>query len=288
MTSKSNPRQPYVKQHYVPQFLLRAWHSAPDEMLSVHQRLCGVFLERRATAKSVGYLRHLYSFPRPGGLFDTSVERDFMGPHVDGPAAAVHAKILATGIRSLDDEGRGYWAQFVVSMLLRIPRTMEHLHERAIKHLGDQLDEDPEFARQYDPDTTTRQWVDKHYPEAYAEVAIRTLPMLIQSEKLMAAVTTGSWATRTLNARCPFTFVLGDRPLLYLGTLETRFLIVLPLSPRTAFIFFNDQATWQEISTRSDANFAKATNMESVTAAARYVYASDARHSAFIERYLVR
>ena len=201
-------------------------------------------IDEPSTAKSVGYLRHLYSFRQPGGLLDTSVERDFMGPHVDDPAAKLHAKILGNGIKSLDYEGRGYWAQFIVSMLLRLPRTMDYLRERAIKHLGDQLEEDPEFARQYDPDTTTRQWVDKHYPEAYEEVAIRTLPMLIQSEKLIAAVTTGSWATRTLDARCPFTFVLGDRSLLYLGTLETRFLIVLPLSPRTAFVFFYDRATW--------------------------------------------
>ncbi|KWT73951.1 MULTISPECIES: hypothetical protein [unclassified Variovorax] len=148
------------------------------------------------------------------------------------------------------------------------------------------MDEDPEFGRQYDPTTTTRQWIDKHWPEAYAEVAVGVLPHLIQSENLLAQVTKGSWATRTLTPGCRFDLMIGDHPLLYVGALDAAFLLVVPLSPRCAFLYSGEANTWDNIRKISDAQFPRTVNMHTVTAAARYVYASDDRHVRFVRRHL--
>lgn len=278
--------QPYTRQHYVPQFLLRQWHSGRDDMLTMHQSLRGEFVHKRATANQVGFARHIYSTPKPGGQMDTTLEREFMGPVVDGPAAAVHRAILAGGIRSLDAAQRGYWAQFIVSLLLRVPRTMAVLHEKARTILGKHLDKDSEFGRQHDRTTTTRQWVDKHWPEAYAEVALGVMPQLVQSDNLMAQVTKGKWATRTLSPTCRFDLMIGDHPLLYVGALDAAFLLVIPLSPRRAFLYFDDVGTWDNLRRLSEAQFARAVNLHTVSTAARYVYASDDRHVLFVNKHL--
>jgi hypothetical protein len=66
----------------------------------------------------------------------------------------------------------------------------------------------------------------------------------------------------------------------------TAFLIVVPLAPRCAFIYFGEYRTWDNLQRQSDAAFAKRVNLETVTTAARYVFAADDRHVAFIGKHL--
>ncbi len=280
--------EPYTRQHYVPKFLLKQWHSGADNSLTKHHRVRGEFVCERATANQVGFERHLYSYLKPGGQMDTAVERDFMGPFVDDPAAKAHRAMLAGGIDALDEDLRGYWAQFMVSLYLRVPMTMDVLHEKARAILGRHLDDDPDFGRQYDPGTTTRQWVDKYYPEAYAEVAVNVLPHLIQSDNLFAQMIKGHWEMRTLRPGCRFDLVVADHALLYAGALDAAFLLIVPLSPRCAFINYDTPNTWANVCKASDAQFTRAVNGHSVRFAQRYVYASDNRHAAFVDKHLRR
>lgn len=276
----------YTNQHFVPQFLLREWHSAPDSMLSAFQSIGGVLLHKRATARTVGFQRHLYSSTNSAGEHDTTLEREFMGPMVDQPAAIAHRQILEGGVTSLDPEQRGYWAQFLISLMLRTPDMIAMVRERARETFNRILDDDPDFMREQYPDMTSREVVEKHVPWVYSELAMGALPMLIQSDLLLAGVTKGQWATRTLSARCRFDLVIADRPLIYHGTMETSFLMVVPLSPRTLFAASNNVMTWRNLSRLTDDVLARKLNLDSVTGAARYVFASDDRHSPFIGKHL--
>lgn len=280
------PDGAYTKQHFVPQFLLREWHSPPDSMLSTFQSIGRVLLHKRATARTVGFQRHLYSSINAQGEHDSTLEREFMGPVVDQPAAATHRQILDAGVTSLDPEQRGYWAQFVISLLLRTPDMISLVRDRARETFNRILDEDPDFMREHAPNMTSRQFVEQHAPWVYSELAMGALPMLIQSEKLLGGITKGQWATRTLGPRCRFDLVIADRPLIYLGTMETSFLVVVPLSPRTFFAACDNILTWRNLSKLTDDALARRINLESVTNAARYVFATDDRHAPFVGKHL--
>lgn len=282
----SKPDLAYTRQHYVPQFLLKHWHSAPDSMLSCFQSIGGVLLHKRRPASTVGFQRHLYSSINASGERDPTLEREFMGPMVDQPAARAHRQILTTGVTSLNEEQRGYWAQFLVSLIIRTPDMVSVILDRARTTFNRILDEDPDFMREHYPDLTSREVVEKHAPWLYSELAIGALPMLIQSDLLMAGVTKGQWATRTLGPRCRFDLLIADRPLIYVGTMQTSFLIVVPLSPRTFFAACDNIETWRNLSKLTDEVIAKKINLESVTNAARYVFAADDRHSPFISKHL--
>ncbi|MDM0110075.1 DUF4238 domain-containing protein [Variovorax sp. J22R24] len=278
--------QPYTRQHYVPKFLLRQWHTPPDDMLSLHQRVRGEFVVKRATANNVGFERHLYSIMMPGGFMDTTIEREFMGPHVDDPAAKAHV-ILEKGVRGLEEDQHGAWAQCILSLMMRVPRMMEMLHTKANGVLGQILDHDPTVGQRPDaPNMTSREWVASNWPEAYSELAVRVLPQLIQSDLLHSGMKKGHWATRTIASSCPFDLVIGDHPLMYHGTLEKSFLIALPLSPRCVYLHFDHPKTWEDLQNLGDAEFAKRMNLESVSRAERFVFAAGGRHAAFIEKHL--
>lgn len=268
----------YVKQHYVPKFLLKQWESHPDNKLTVHYYNRGQFQVGRKTAQRVGFERHLYSVDTYGGGKDTSIEKDFMGPYVDTPASDAHKLLLADdGLARLDAAQRGYWAQFLVSLLVRVPRRMEATRKRSIEILNQMIDGDPEF---------TREWVDKYYPEAYSELAIGVLPKLIQSDFLLKEITNGQWSIRTLRPACPYTLLIGDHPLIYLGSLKAEPLIALPLSPHKAFLFYRNIASGEAIRKMSDSTFSKRLNIDTVNGAMRYVFATDDRHEAFVRKHL--
>lgn len=283
MTSKESDL--YVRQHYVPKFMLSAW-LGEDRRLTAFHKVRGTLEQKRVGLKGIGFARHLYSIPHGEGQYDTTLEKEFMGPYVDSPAADAYKALLTAGLLKLTAEQKGYWAQFVVSLILRIPRTVEKLHGMARETLGALLDEDPDAVREVTADLTLREYVDRHAPWMYQRVALGAMHMGIQSERMLKTVTTGQWSLRKLSPRGSFDLLLGDQPLLMAGTEKTSFLIAIPLSPRVAFFMFNVAATGGNLARLSDASIAKMLNRETVSSAARYVFATDGRHAAFIEKHL--
>lgn len=278
----------YANQHYVPKFLLERWHGGADEKLTAFRWAHGALTHRRYRAKSVAKAHHLYSMQRSRTEPDVQVERDFLGPHVDDPAAVVHKKILLSGVRSLTDDDKVNWSPFLVSLMLRVPRMMDHMRKRGREILTAGLDQHPsEFAdvRGEAPKQTLREWVQKNEPDLLEDLAVRTLPKLVCSQSLNGALLGARWATRPVpTAR--FDLMISDRPLIYVGTFGSRFLVCLPLSPRLAFLAFNDDAIWDNVVRRSDDIFVREMNLSTVCQAETFAYATDARQASFVGKYL--
>ena len=184
--------------HYVPKFLLERWHTGADERLSVFRWAHGKLTHHRYKAKSVAKAEHLYSMRRSQTEPDVKVEKDFLGPHVDDPAAIVHKKILAMGVRSLNDDDKRAWSLFLVSLMLRVLATMQHMRQRGRQTLAAGLDEAPDDyldARGDDPEPTLRAWVEKYHPDLLDDLAVMTLPHLVFSKLLNGAFLGAKWAT---------------------------------------------------------------------------------------------
>lgn len=209
-----------------------------------------------------------------------------MGPYVDGPAALAHAVLLDGGLHALNATHKGDWAQFMASLILRIPRVMETLQSMSHDAFGEVLDADPDAAREVTGNLTLRQYVDTHAPWMYQQVARGALHLGIQSDRIRQTMTSGQWAMRKLDLRGHYDLLLGDQPLLLEGHEKTSYLIALPLSPRAAFFIFNNPGTGHNLANMSDAATAKLLNQRTISTAAERVFSADGRHAAYIAKHL--
>jgi hypothetical protein len=276
--------------HYVPRFLLEQWQTAPDNKLTQFQWLRGNLKSERYTAKAVGKEEHLYSRMRQTAEPDVTVERDFLGPDVDEPASKVHKRLITSGVRSLTDAERHVWTRFIVSLLLRTPAMMQHMRARGRAVLAAEVDKDPDDfmeLRGSEPEPTLREWLEINMPWELDDLAVRTLPDLVCSDKLNAGIWEGIWATRTLKPETR-DLLIGDRPLIYVGTMESGHLIAVPISPRRLFFKAPDKTTVENVFRESEKHFTKKLNTQTTFQAERYVYSTGSQHEPLIRKHLRR
>lgn len=86
--------------HFVPAFLLREWQTGEDDKLTSLRWARGAVVANRYKAKSVAKRPHLYSTGMAEGLPNNKLEREFLGPKVDDPAAIAHQVMLKEGIEA--------------------------------------------------------------------------------------------------------------------------------------------------------------------------------------------
>lgn len=278
----------HAEHHFVPRFLLEHWHTPPDDKLSSFRWAGGKLVSRRYKAKSVAKERHLYSMGRSQSEPDVQVEKEFWGPHIDDPAAIVHAKILSAGVSTLTLEDKKAWSPFLVSLMLRGPAMMRHIRARGREILSAGLDKDPEEfreARGDAPEATLREWMEKHRPDVFDDLGVMALPELAFSEKLNLALLNVAWGIRSVHT-ARYDLLIGDRPFIVGGTFETSFLMALPISPTKMFFAFNSEGTFENLKMRGHDEFVRDSNFSTVTAADRYVFSTGLRQEAFIKKYL--
>ena len=275
--------------HYAPAFLLREWEAGADGKLTQYSWLRGDLRMDRYKAKSVGKQRDLYTRGTAANEINVDIEKAFLGPHVDEPAAGVHKKIIETGVRSLMGGEKEIWARFLVAQMMRTPHMIERLKVRGTEILQKGMDERPEedkAVRDADYPETLREWAEREMPSLYEDFGISALPVLIESEVLLGAVANGHWATRSFR-QAGFNLVVGDCPLLYYGTMASNFLLALPLSPQCVFFSFSSQQVWDaHLNRHADAHMVAKINRSSAMESARYMYATDDRHEPLARRYL--
>ena len=131
--------------HYVPAFLLRQWQAMETGKLREFSwGGDGRLLISERSAKRVANLRHLYSARRSEDQPDSALERDYLGPHVDDPAAVVHDQMLKTGLQGFDEDQARIWSRFLVAQMLRVPAMVERARQRGNEILRATLDVAPE------------------------------------------------------------------------------------------------------------------------------------------------
>lgn len=278
----------HVEHHYVPRFLLEQWHTAPDDKLTSFRWADGQLVHRRYKAKSVAKERHLYSMERSLPAPNVQVEKDFWGPHIDDPAAVVHAKLLTAGVSGLTLEDKKSWSPFLISLLIRVPHMMRHIRARGREILSAGLDEAPhEYLemRGTEPEASLREWVEKNTPDVLDDLGVMTLPELAFSERLNLSVLNVTWGTRSVRP-ARFDLLISDTPLIIAGTLESSFLLALPISPTKVFFAFNDERTFENLKKLDHNEFVRSTNLSTTVAAHKYVYSTNGRQELFIRKFL--
>lgn len=276
--------------HYVPAFLLRQWHSQPDNKLSQFRWAHNILRVNRHTASRVASARHLYAALRSTENPDVSLERDYLGPRIDDPAAITHARLLTDAPIQLTYEQRAIWARFLVAQMVRVPSTIQHMRIRGREILMRGLNERPEeyeAVRNGAHEETLAEWLSNHAADAPDDVAIRALPDLIESPLLNGVIMNAAWAVINLR-QAKLDLLIGDRPLIKVGSMNGRFLFALPISPRKLFVVFDESKTFQNLQNRNKTTLVKDTNLDSVRNASEFVYGTSDFHTPLIRKYLTK
>lgn len=276
-------RSTHVKQHYVPDFLLKQWHSVADNKLVQYSWTPrGLDIQRRA-AKYVAKETHLYSTTSSSGDRDVSIERNYLGPEIDAPAALVFQQLLAGCVESLEIEKREAWVRFLIAQKVRVPSTINHFRNRAEQVFSEGID-----AIASQPGRAGfREYAAEHAPHAINNMAVEVLEPVINSELLSDALLRASWSV--FKARwSKLDFLIGDRPLIQVGGMSQNFIIVLPLGPRALFCAASDNGTLKKMQDSDHTSVVRTINKDSVNCSLKYVYAKDDSQRAVVEKYLVK
>lgn len=279
--------------HYIPKFLLEAWHGVPDDKLTVFKRAGGRVVADRLKARSVAKQRHLYATGIHEGQPDNSIERDYMAKTIDDPAAPIHKALLqANGAKivvpKLSPQQRIVWARFVVAQWLRVPAMIEILRDIAKAHLTkDDEPLPPElFADGVSPQSLS-ELTEQFYPDTYRDIGRKALPGVFEAPLLNDTVLKATWLIRDLSdARDDM--LISDTPLVYEGQMASTFLLSFPLSPTRAFFASSDPYTAVNLIGIADDEYVRQQNCAQINLAAEFVYAANDRHRKLVEQLLRR
>ena len=273
--------------HFVPAFLLREWEGGEDKKLTSFRWSRGAVVDSRFKAKSVAKQRHLYSTSTNEGRPDNKLERDFMGPVVDEPAAIAHRVMLTHGIDALTEDLWRDWARFLVCQMMRVPKMVAYvkLRGREILMRGDE----PVAADALLPgerQVSLANWLLEHQPTLFDDLGIDTLPYIVQSKLLNGVFLGAIWGIRKLKW-AKHKYVISDTPLVYEGQMNSDFLFALPLTPTVLFVAYSNEAvTGKNLDEASHDKLVVTMNRTQADQADTFIFATDNKQRALAARYL--
>lgn len=126
-----------MKHHFIPKFFLKQWHNENGTLIRYYKNERGEIIgdNDRKRASSVGYSKDMYTFnvntfPSVKGI--QSFETNFLQA-LDNKAASIHSKILREkNFALLSAYEKIEWANFIHSLIVRIPKAVKTLQEEIL------------------------------------------------------------------------------------------------------------------------------------------------------------
>ena len=234
-----------INHHYVPVFYLKQWRAADGKVIRYYRPRKEVFASSIAP-ENTGYEPHLYALE---GFPDDQkqwIEKYYMGPAVDDPAAKALQMLLASKLASVTGEMKADWTRFLMSLGLRDPEAVAKANADMRRELTARFLQNEEWYSAYkssgDPETFV-EWVESKVPYILASSGTLYLPNFIDNSDIGDVIFKMRWSTFDLSGG-GLSLLTGDRPLIRThGLKDMRCVMMLPLSPRFAFVATNAEAT---------------------------------------------
>ena len=277
-----------IKHHYVPQFYLRQWADARGKLVRYYRPHKAVVATRTAP-KSTGYEEGLYSLEGASPGRRNAIEKDFMAPKVDEPAALAMQALIAMDPSKLTDDLRIAWTRFLMSLHVRNPERVEQIREMAADGLRKSLRADPEdyekLRKPGDPPTLL-EWAERNTPAIFDNQGMRMLPGVIEHRPPVEAIIQMRWMTVGTADEFP-DLLTSDRPV-YMshGVNDDRCFIVVPMSPRFMFFATRDPSMFDRVLALGIESVTKQVNGFMATGGVQNVYGASDRHLRFVENRL--
>jgi hypothetical protein len=277
-----------VNHHYLPVFYLHQWCGAGGKLVRYYRPRDKV-VASPVTPDNTGYEPHLYALEGYPAAQRQWIETSYMAPKVDDPAARALQVLLAHNTPNLSAETRTDWTRFLMSLWLRDPTTLAQTHEEARAGLLGKLAQNPEeyeAAKSADDPATFHEWVETYIPHLLDNVGKIFMPELIDNAEVGTVMMQMRWSAFDLSSS-GISLLTSDRPLIRIyGLKDKRCVVVLPISPRMAFIATNALETERGLLRAGTARLAKDINARVVAQAIKHVYGASCGHLRFVENRL--
>ena len=282
-----------MRNHYVPQFLLRAWaETSGDNKLEAFRIDRPNIPSSRLPPKSTGYEDDLYALTleEVAGTKKHEVETDFL-QKIDSDSAIVRKKMIIEGLTALTRKDRFIWASFLICLRARTPDSILILNKAGTKHLRATLLEKPEeydaIAEPTDP-STLNAWVEQHVPGFIANYGLLFLPEFVTNSDLVEKILFRTWWIIKFEKRKEH-LLLSDRPCIFTSGLDDPDCIVaLPIDPWTVFMITLSDRVSSSVRRQDPDNLLVKINQSSLNNSQKRTYARDRSPHQFISEHITR
>jgi len=188
------------KHHFSPVFYLRGWCGSNNTVVEYSRPHLKV-VARNVPPTATGYKAFLYTLEGQPDDKKQSIEKDYMAPIVDDPAA--HAlRILIGGDKdALTEKMRAAWTRFIIASLLRRPQAVSGIADTFKDVLQHNLLDDAvayESMKEADDPTTTFEWLEKNHPHYVSDAAKQMVVRAVEHEGIGNIIINIQWSTLDL------------------------------------------------------------------------------------------
>ena len=276
------------RHHYLPVFYLKHWAALDGRVIRYHRPHREVVAHPIAP-KNTGYEEGLYSLDGYKREQRNAIEKNFMAPAVDDPAAApLRIFLERRSVPELTLSMKQAWTRFLMSLHVRTPDRVEQIAVQGAEAIREMLAKDPEeynAVRKPDDPPTLVEWVERYAPALIDNYGKSILPGIVTHQDIANEIIRMHWVVGSYGATPDI--LTCDRPL-YLspGVNDPKCVIALPLSPCAIFFASRDPSTLDKLMRMERSALIRAINESVVTQAARHVYGGHDRSLGFVERWL--
>jgi Protein of unknown function (DUF4238) len=208
---------------------------------------------------------------------------------VDEPASKALRTLLAHNNLDLTPETRTDWVRFLMSLSLRNPEAVANTNAEMQTELAAKFSHHNDWYEANkapnDPPTFV-EWVENNIPLVWENSGKLHLPDFIENPGIGTVLIRMRWFTFDLGSS-DFTLLTGDRPFIRThGLIDQRCIVVLPISPRFAFVATHAAEVDLRVRRADPAQLVKDINARIVAQAVKYVYGATDRHLRFVENRL--
>jgi hypothetical protein len=278
------------KHHFSPVFYLRGWCDSNNTVVEYsrpHQKV----VARNVPPTATGYKAFLYTLEGQPDDKKQSIEKDYMAPIVDNPAA--HAlRILIGGDRdALTEKMRDAWTRFIMASLFRRPQAVDEIADTFKDVLQHDLLDDAvvyESMKEADDPPTAFEWLVKNHPHYVNDAAKQMVVRAVEHQGVGNIIINMQWSTLDLSASS-HELLTADMPhIRFHGLKDPRCTILFPLNPEKVFIATHDRKSEAVLLRRKPTEVVRWLNDNLARVAERYVYGRTKGHLRFVDKRLGR
>jgi hypothetical protein len=280
------------KHHYIPIFYLQRW-TAPGsrQLIEYCRRHKDVVVPRPTFPSGTGYVHGLYKLPDAAPGDEYVIETKLM-KSIDNWASKALQRMMVDGpfpgkLEPLQALG---WCKFLYSLIVRNPEHIDRMQEKMatldrgeiIEHIQNDY---PHIRGPGDP-LTFDEYKAAFLEKPFDVPAIRVLPELVRSKRVVGLLASFKWQTQTVNTT-KYPLLTFDRPIIMSnGLIQQDAHIVLPISPRRIFIATKTEETLQYFREMKPGELAEAVNNQVTQQARKFVFGCDDRQLRFVAKRL--
>lgn len=286
MTSPAN--EPH-KHHYIPQFYLSAWAIEADGRLCEYSRPYRDIKPKRRHPAETGYIDRLYEMKGLDGPVAQILETKFFSPVDSAAANAMHHMIEHGNQTKWTARLRSGWAQFLHSMLLRMPEDLDLFkdgwRQMMLSDYDDHWETRYRTVRKPSDPPTYQAFMASLPPDQHDRNALNALTSMMASINIGQRIANMVWHVVDTDTR-DHPMLTSDRPVIRSNGLDApNGHIAMPIGPHKLFLAAKNKDVLRSIVGLGPRALVRETNRLVTRRAAKLVYAVDDRQLAFVVKH---